>query len=101
MINKIEKGYRNEKRCADELKAQGYLIWKTIRTKYGSIDLFGLFDVLALHPKGEHLLFIQCKSNRADNKARDAIRNLKMPPNCRKEMWIWKDQKGWVKEYYE
>lgn len=100
-MDRVKKGYRTEKRCADELKAQGYLIWKTIRTKYGSIDLFGLFDVVALHPQGEHLIFIQCKTNRADNKTRDAIRSLKMPPKCRKEMWIWKDQKGWVKEYYE
>ena len=101
MSNTVKKGYRTEKRCADELKEQGYIIWKTIRVKFQNIDLFGLFDVVALHPQGEHILFIQCKTNRADNKMRDAIRDLKMPRSCRKEMWIWKDRKGWVKEYYE
>lgn len=101
MINKVAKGYRVEKRCADELKEQGYIIWKTIRVQYQNIDLFGLFDVVALHPEGEHILYIQCKTNRADNKAREAIMALKMPPCCRKEMWIWKDRKGWIKEYYD
>lgn len=101
MKNKIAKGHRVEKFCADELKEKGYIIWKTIRVKYQNIDLFGLFDVVALHPEGKHLLFIQVKSNRVENDMRNAIRELNMPPSCRKEIWIWKDRKGWVKEYYE
>lgn len=100
-MSKVAKGYRTEKRCSDELKEQGYLIWKTIRVKYLNIDLFGLFDVVALHPSGEHLLFIQCKTNRVDNVTRNRVRDLKMPPKCQKWIWIWKDRKGWVKEYYE
>ena len=44
-MKRVSKGYRVEKRCADELKAQGYLVWKTIRVRYCNIDLFGLFDV--------------------------------------------------------
>lgn len=100
-MNKIKKGYRVEKRCADELKAQGYLIWKTIRVAYCNIDLWGLFDIAALHPKGEHILFIQCKSERADNKMRDQLRDLKLPPGCQKWLYIWKERKGWVKEFYE
>ena len=87
MIKKTKKGYRVEKRCADELKAGGYLIWKTIRVKYQNIDLFGLFDVVALHPEGHHILFIQCKSTRCDNETRDKIRKLKMPESCQK--WIY------------
>jgi len=101
MAKSVSKGSRNEKRCADELKAQGYVIWKTIRTKYQNIDLFGLFDVVALHPGGEHIRFIQVKSNRGDNKAREAIMKLKMPSSCIKEQWIWIDRKGWRKEYYD
>ena len=97
----VAKGYRTEKRCADELKEQGYIIWNTIRVQYQNIDLFGLFDVVALHPQGAYILFIQCKTNRADNKAREAIMALKMPQSCRKEMWIWVDRKGWRKEYYD
>lgn len=100
-MNKIGKGSRVEKRCADELKAQGYLTWKTIRVAYCNIDLFGLFDVVALHPQGEHILFIQVKANRVDNETRDKIRALRMPSGCRKWIWVWKDRRGWVKEFYE
>lgn len=100
MKNKIAKGYRVEKLCADELKEKGYTIWKSIRVKYCNIDLFGLFDVVALHPEGEHLLFIQVKSNRVDNKMRDSIKALKMPEGCQKWIWIWKDYKYWIKEFY-
>jgi hypothetical protein len=100
-INVTKKGYRKEKRCADELKALGYIVWKSIRTKYCNIDLWELFDVVALHPEGDHILFIQVKSNRCDTASRDKIRDLKMPPGAHKWIWIWKDQKGWIKEFYE
>ncbi len=101
MKNKTAKGYRTEKLCADELKEKGYTIWKSIRVKYCNIDLFGLFDVVALHPKGKHLLFIQVKSNRVNNEMRHAIKALKMPESCQKWIWIWKDYKYWIKEFYE
>ena len=100
MVKSVNKGYRVEKRCADELKKEGYVVWKTIRVQYQNIDLFGYFDVVALHPKGDHILFIQCKTNQARNDIRDAIRNLKMPESCQKWIWIWRDRKGWIKEFY-
>jgi Holliday junction resolvase-like predicted endonuclease len=100
-MNKTAKGTRVEKICADELKAQGYITWKTIRHRFLKIDLFGLFDVVALHPAGEHLLFIQVKSTRVDNEMRDRVRKLRMPAVCQKWIWIRKDRKGWVKEFYE
>jgi hypothetical protein len=101
MKNAIKKGYRIEKACEDELKKEGYRTWKTIRVQYQNIDLFGLFDVCALHPEGEHLKFIQCKSNRCDGKTRDAIAKLKMPKSCEKWIYIWKDRKYWIREKYD
>jgi len=101
VVKAVRKGYRVEKKCAYELKEKGYIIWKTIRVQYQSIDLFGLFDVVALHPAGEHLLFIQCKTNQVKNDIRDAIKNLKMPSDCQKWIWIWRDRKGWIKEFYD
>ena len=101
MVKTVHKGYRVEKKCADELREKGYLIWKTIRVQYQNIDLFGLFDVLALHPDGDHLLFIQCKTNQVRNDVRDAIKKLKLPESCQKWIWIWKDRKGWIKEFYD
>ena len=113
-IDTARKGSTKEKLCADELIAMGYtqdkikikdkpipLTWKVINVKWQNLDLFGLFDVCALAPDGSHLLFIQVKSNKCDTATRDAIRALKMPKACQKWIWIWKDQKGWVKEFYE
>lgn len=101
MINKVAKGTRKEKACEDELKKQGYTTWRVIRTKWHSLDLFGLFDVAGLASDGSHIVLIQTKSNRCDSVSRDAIQALKVPPNVRKEIWIWKDRKYWIKEYYE
>jgi len=32
---------------------------------------------------------------------RDAIKKLKLPPSIKKEIWIWKDRKYFIKEYYD
>jgi len=101
MIDTVAKGTRKEKACADELKAQGYLTWKVIRVAYQKLDLFGLFDVAALHPEGEHILLIQTKSNRCDTETRDRIKALKVPEGVQKWIWIWKDRKYWIKEFYD
>ena len=100
MVVTTKKGTRREKLCADELEAQGYIVWKTIRHKWCNIDLWGLFDVVALHPEGDHILFIQVKSNRVDKETRDRIDAVKLPPKCFKEIWVWADRKGWEKIYY-
>ena len=101
MINTSAKGTRKEKACEDVLKKAGYITWRKIRTKYWNLDIFGLFDVCGLASDGSHVLFIQTKSNRCDAKSRDAIQALKVPPGFRKEIWIWKDRKYWIKEYYD
>ena len=100
MINTVAKGTRKEKACADELEAQGYVTRKSIRVKYQKVDFFG-FDVMAISPDGETMLFVQVKSSRCDSKTRDKIAKLKMPPGCRKEIWVWVDRKYWRKEYFD
>jgi len=99
-MNKVAKGSRVEKICSDELKAQGYITWKTIRHRFLKVDLFGLFDVVALAADGSHMLFIQVKSTRVENQVREQVRKLRMPAICRKWIWIRKPGK-WVKEFYE
>lgn len=98
MINRTAKGRRKEKICADELKADGYIVWKTIRHKFLNIDLFGLFDVVGLAGDGTHLKFIQVKTGYCPNEVKDKIRALKMPVNCIKEVWCYFDRAGWRKE---
>ena len=97
MINRNAKGHRKEKRCYDDLKAEGYsLLWKTIRHKFLNIDLFGLFDVLACD--GVEFRFIQVKTGYVANTVREAIRKIKLPSNCKKEIWAWFDNEGWRRE---
>ena len=100
MINTVAKGTRKEKACADELKKQGYITRKSIRVKYQKVDFFG-FDVMALAPDGSHMIFVQVKSSRCDMKTRDAIKKLKLPSSIKKEIWIWKSRKYFIKEYYD
>lgn len=100
MVNTWEKGKLKERRCVEDLRKKGYITWKTIRTKYRNVDIFETFDVVALHPDGKNLLFIQVKSNRCTKKERDKIVAMKMPKGCIKGIWIWKDRKGWTKEWY-
>ena len=100
MIKATAKGTRVEKLCADELKAKKYLTWKTIRVKYQNIDLFGLFDVAALHPDGLELLLIQCKSTRCKDETRRKIAKLKVPLGIKKAIWIRKHG-YWVKENFD
>ncbi len=101
MIDAVAKGQRREAACAAELKAAGWNVWATIRVKYRNIDLWQLFDVAAQDPKTGALLFIQVKSNRCDTETRDRIRAFKVPEGVRKEVWIHKDGKGWIKERYD
>jgi hypothetical protein len=95
MINKIKKGYRKEKIAFDELANYPYR-WKTMRNKWCNLDLFREFDVMVANDK--ELRFIQVKSNGCGNDVRERIKAIKLPKCCKKELWIWKDNKGWSKE---
>ena len=96
-MNTNRKGSRVEKRCADELRAKGYLVWKTIRHQFLNIDLWGLFDCAVLHPQGKHIRLIQCKTNKCDKATVDKIAALRVPRSVIKELWIWHDRAGWEK----
>jgi len=63
-------------------------VCNTIRVRDENIDLFGLFDVAALHSEGKELLLIQCKSTRCDNETRQRVHKLKVPVAVRKQIWI-------------
>ncbi len=94
-INKGAKGSRKEKICYDELKNYPYR-WKTIRHRFLSIDLFGMFDVVAANET--EIRLIQVKSGYCSNEVREKIKAIKLPACCQKEIWCWFDNKGWKKE---
>ncbi len=100
MINAVAKGTRKEKACADELERLGYITRKPVRTKYQKVDFFG-FDIMALAADGSHMIFVQVKSNRATKKDKNAVRDIKFPKYIKKQIWIWKDRKGFTKECYD
>lgn len=95
MVNAVSKGNRNQNRCAKELENSGYITWTAKRTHWGGNDLFRLFDIAAMHPKGKHLLLVQVKSNVCRKEVREEIRRFKVPFGVKKQIWIWKDRKGW------
>ena len=104
MVNTVNKGRRNEKRCRDELKDAGYMTYSPPRSKFGEQDIFGLFDVLAVYPHRQGIppwgspLLIQVKSNKCPAAVRRAIKEWDCGEQFRKMIWIWEDYKGWRKE---
>lgn len=110
-MNKAAKGTRIEKKAEDELKKQGYITWRVRRNKFANMDLWGLFDVCGWKKTWElykpTFIFVQCKSNRADKKTINAVKEFKYSiTDCceseiRAEIWVWHDRnspkklKGW------
>jgi hypothetical protein len=93
-MNAVAKGTRNEKKCEDHFKSLGYKTWRTFRCRYRNLDFLGLFDVVVLAKDGSHMIFIQVKSNKCDRKVIREIDALRMPPFCRKQIWVWVDRIG-------
>ena len=49
MVNTAKKGWRKERECRKILEEQGYkIVFKSIRWRWGTLDLAGLFDTLAV-----------------------------------------------------
>ena len=100
-MNKTAKGTRIEKKAEDTLKQQGYITWRVRRNKFANMDMFQLFDVVAVCCGGAYMRFIQVKSNRVDKKTVDTIRLFGLPDDCYKEIWVWHDRnspkklRGW------
>jgi len=99
MINTGRKGYTKEKRCRDELIADGWrIVFKSVRWKFGTIDYAGLFDVVAVNGKSK--LHISCKhlgnsnyylSHQAEILVYKAKHGL---PAEIFELWLW-DKPKW------
>jgi Holliday junction resolvase len=62
VVNTYKKGYRAEKFIKDRLEKEGFAVWRPTKTMFGSKDVFGLFDLVAISKDGE-VWFIQVKSS--------------------------------------
>ena len=94
MPNKnYRKGYRIELIAKKELEANGYSVMRSGGSK-------GIFDLCAYD--FNHFRLIQLKSTKRDSyilkqTIRD-IEDVEVPANCRKELWIHKDKKGFIRK---
>lgn len=63
-MSKRRKGKRNERDAQKLYQEAGYETFSPQESKYGETDIFGLFDILAIHPEeGGPVRLVQVKSN--------------------------------------
>lgn len=100
MVNPRQKGYRTQYKLIKELEAQGFEVGVVERTgRFIKVkDMFGLFDLVAIHPtKGIHL--IQVTTNRPHTHKKFQEFSKKYPePKVAYRQCVWESYKGW-KEY--
>lgn len=58
-----DKGDRREREAEEIYQEAGFLTWRPARSRAGKNDIFGLYDMVALGPRGLDL--VQIRSNRA------------------------------------
>ncbi|MCD6214466.1 MAG: hypothetical protein J7J46_05780, partial [Candidatus Desulfofervidus sp.] len=58
------KGYLSELEAVHEYEQRGWLVFKPQKvSKYGTQDIFNMFDFLAISPDGSEIDFVQVKTN--------------------------------------
>jgi len=58
------KGSIHEREAIEEYKKQGWKVFKPQKTsKYGTQDIFNMFDFVAISPDGSEIDFVQVKTN--------------------------------------
>lgn len=90
--SKYRRGYLAERRAVAELEREGYLALRVAGSK-------GPFDVVAV---GERIRLIQVKRARP-GKEGEALREGRrevavLPQGVSREVWVWVDRRGFVKE---
>lgn len=95
---KRQKGQKIEKLAFDLLKNKKYLVWKPVRVKFHSQDIFGLFDLIALNKKELKLIQVQLKRKRPYKTKK--IFSLPKPQKISYGLWVY-DPKNKKFEIYE
>lgn len=90
-INRRRQGLRIEKLACEELKRQKYLVWKPVRVRFHSQDIFGVFDVIAISKKELKLIQVQAKRKRPYKTKK--IVQLPKPKKVSFELWIFQPKK--------
>jgi len=61
-MSSVSKGRAFELEVKKILEKDGWLVWRTTRTRFGANDLFGIFDLACLRPtiSSCELMYISC-----------------------------------------
>ena len=90
-MGNYKRGYRAELAARKEMETQGYTVLRAAGSK-------GPFDLVAF--TGKTVRFIQVKRARNGNsgltKAVKELVDVLVPPCAVKELWIWRDGRGFV-----
>lgn len=93
MVNTRAKGRRSEMKAKAILEAAGYdvIVVKPARKFDTENDFFGLWDAIAVNSVGFRC--VQVKTNKKPTKEyTEGLSRWVCPPNCTKELWIFRDR---------
>lgn len=92
-----KKGQKIEKLAFDLLKKKKYLVWKPVRVKFHSQDIFGFFDLIALNKNELKLIQVQ-KARKRPYKTKKIFK-LPKPKKISYELWVYDDKDKKFKIY--
>jgi len=92
----MSKGTRREKEACELYEQAGHTTYRPATVQYGENDVFGLFDLIAVHPARKPR-YVQVKSNRASgiNAWMDDATDLMPPKHAVVEFAVCHDREGW------
>lgn len=86
-MNAVERGRQSEKLCEDYLKDMGYATWRTRRTRYKNLDMFGRFDVVGCRPG--RMRMVQVKTTRCSKADKERVLAFRTLNGVTREVWVW------------
>lgn len=91
-----KKGDRRERQARDILEEAGFVVENPNYSRYGNVDFFNLFDIMALK-KDRKVQFVQVKSSsaRGINEFSEKCSEIIPFDHINVEYWVCYDRKGW------
>ncbi len=96
-VKRKKRGQRIEKLAFDILKKKRYLVWKPVKVKFHSQDIFGLFDLIALNKNELKLIQVQ-KARKRPYKVKKIFK-LPQPQKISYELWVYDNKSKQFKIY--
>ena len=92
MTTNYQRGAQTEYRACQELERVGYTTLRSAGSK-------GAIDIVAWNHNG--VRFIQLKRTksyyqREYEQDKEQLQELPTPPNTTREIWVWRDNVGWI-----